>query len=51
MFKKKSEKKPEPLSNMNTMENADHIVTDPFGMYTGIPADPYEQPVQDSDDI
>jgi len=27
------------------------IVTDPFGMYTGNPEDPYEVPVQDADDL
>lgn len=25
--------------------------TDPQGMYTGVPEDPYEQPVQDADDL
>ncbi len=25
--------------------------TDPQGMYTGVPDDPYEQPVQDADDL
>lgn len=25
--------------------------TDPQGMYTGIPADPYDEPVQDADDL
>ncbi len=27
------------------------IDTDPQGSYTGIPADPLEQPVQDADDL
>jgi len=27
------------------------IVTDPFGAYTGRPAEPGEQPVQDADDL
>lgn len=27
------------------------IVTDPFGSYTGIPADKDEKPVQDADDL
>lgn len=27
------------------------IVTDPFGMYTGIPDDPEERPIQDADDL
>lgn len=25
--------------------------TDPQGMYTGVPEDPYEEPVQDADDL
>jgi hypothetical protein len=25
--------------------------TDPQGMYTGVPLDPYELPVQDADDL
>lgn len=25
--------------------------TDPQGMYTGVPEDPYEKPVQDADDL
>jgi hypothetical protein len=25
--------------------------TDPMGSYTGVPADPLEQPVQDADDL
>ncbi len=25
--------------------------TDPQGMYTGVPEDPYEVPVQDADDL
>ena len=27
------------------------IITDPQGSYTGRPADPYEIPVQDADDL
>ena len=25
--------------------------TDPQGMYTGVPRDPYDEPVQDADDL
>ncbi len=25
--------------------------TDPLGSYTGVPEDPYEEPVQDADDL
>ena len=28
-----------------------NIQTDPFGSYTGKPADPGEKPVQDADDL
>ncbi len=31
--------------------NAAPIVTDPLGSYTGRPADPYEVPIQDADDL
>lgn len=27
------------------------IVTDPFGMYTGIPEEPDQRPIQDADDL
>lgn len=27
------------------------VATDPQGMYTGVPDDPYEKPVQDADDL
>ncbi len=33
------------------LENDDSIETDPLGMYTGVPSDPYEKPVQDADDL
>lgn len=26
-------------------------LTDPMGSYTGLPIDPFEQPVQDADDL
>ncbi len=30
----------------------ERIITDPFGSWTGIPTDdPYEQPIQDVDDL
>lgn len=29
----------------------EEISTDPFGSYTGRPADPKERPVQDADDL
>ena len=27
------------------------IVTDPLGSWTGVPADPYDKPIQDADDL
>lgn len=30
---------------------SDTIDTDPLGMYTGVPDNPYEKPVQDADDL
>lgn len=32
-------------------KNKEKIVTDPFGSYTGRPADPKETPIQDADDL
>ena len=32
-------------------KNAERIITDPFGSYTGRPIDPQEKPVQDADDL
>lgn len=34
-----------------TVNSASVFVTDPQGSYTGVPADPLEQPVQDADDL
>ena len=39
MVKRKKTEKPEVIS------------TDPFGSYTGRPADPQERPIQDADDL
>ena len=36
------------LAGLMSMASVD---TDPQGMYTGVPEDPYEQPVQDADDL
>ena len=30
---------------------AEEIITDPFGSYTGIPIDNCERPIQDADDL
>lgn len=36
------------LAGLMSMASLD---TDPQGMYTGVPENPYEQPVQDADDL
>ncbi|MBP1542798.1 MAG: hypothetical protein J6A16_01770 [Oscillospiraceae bacterium] len=36
------------LAGITSMKSSD---TDPQGMYTGVPEDPYEKPVQDADDL
>ena len=36
------------LAGFLSMRSTD---TDPQGMYTGVPEDPYEKPVQDADDL
>ena len=42
-------KEKQPLSEVGRiMHNCD---SDPLGMYTGNPEDPYEVPVQDADDL
>ena len=43
-MKKWKKQDPEEMAVQN-------IVTDPFGMYTGIPVDPDERPIQDADDL
>lgn len=36
---------------MKTDKNKEKIVTDPLGSYTGRPADPQDEPIQDADDL
>ena len=38
-------------NNTEKQGSPQEIVTDPFGMYTGIPEDPMDRPVQDADDL
>ncbi len=45
-------KKTDPMQKaLEIAETAKHPLTDPYGMYTGVPADPKEKPVQDADDL
>ena len=37
-----------PLDIFALMQNT---VTDPQGMYTGVPVNPFDDPVQDADDL
>lgn len=40
------------VSGDSEEQKEESIVTDPFGSYTGVTAyDPYDRPVQDSDDL
>lgn len=39
------------MTNKKKEEKMEVISTDPFGSYTGRPADPNERPVQDADDL
>ena len=49
----KKEKK--HLSDIPTVHNMidewGNRITDPLGSYTGVPTDPYDQPIQDADDL
>ncbi len=47
--KKPSLQKDEKLSAVK--KSMAHPMTDPQGMYTGVPEDPYDVPVQDADDL
>lgn len=38
-------------TNNRPCEVVDPSNTDPNGMYTGVPREPYEKPVQDADDL
>ena len=36
---------------MKKNEDQERIDTDPYGSYTGVPNDPFDEPVQDADDL
>lgn len=50
---KQKPKVPQPTENAAKIDCKDLQAsrTDPQGSYTGCPADPYEVPVQDADDL
>ena len=37
--------------SMKMSEDQERIDTDPYGSYTGVPNDPYDEPIQDADDL
>ena len=51
MSGKKQKKSGEPMEKAMDMSVWQSAKTDPQGSYTGTPADPYEVPVQDADDL
>ncbi len=45
-------KKSDPMEKaMQVAKTNPHVLTDPSGMYTGVPEIPTEKPVQDADDL
>ena len=51
-MKKLFGKKTDPMKKaMSVADTNIPSVTDPSGMYTGVPSDPNEKPVQDADDL
>ena len=51
MFGKKQKKSDNPMGKAMDLTIWQSASTDPQGSYTGTPADPYEVPVQDADDL
>lgn len=44
-------RKQRPHQESETLTDLQSPKTDPQGSWTGVPADPYEKPVQDADDL
>ncbi len=51
MSEKKRKKSHDPMEKAMDLTIWQSAKTDPQGSYTGTPADPYEVPVQDADDL
>lgn len=49
--RKKREKTAENTASLLSMFEGRSTETDPFGSYTGVPENRYEEPVQDADDL
>ena len=45
------DKKKDPMKKAEMLTDMRSTETDPYGSYTGVPADPKEKPVQDADDL
>lgn len=39
------------MAKNKAKKSTEKIIADPFGSYTGVPADPNERPIQDADDL
>ena len=50
-MQEKNTKRQSSKKERTTIENVVRIETDPLGMYTGVPKDPADVPVQDADDL
>ncbi len=51
MLKRKKKREEERDINREVPKIESKIDTDPLGMWTGVPDNPYEEPVQDVDDL
>ena len=52
MKEKPSPEKVQRINNrLNGILSMSSVATDPQGMYTGVPEDPFEKPIQDADDL
>ena len=51
MQEKNKRKKTSTKEERTTVESVVRIETDPLGMYTGVPKDENDVPVQDADDL
>lgn len=47
----KNRREDKPMEKARDMSQFTAVKTDPQGSWTGCPADPYEIPVQDADDL
>ena len=50
-MKEKKQKNVKRKEGRDSWATEDSVNTDPLGMYTGVPSNPNEMPVQDADDL